>query len=118
MKKALLATLLALSPMIVMAQEMPQSPVKVPTTFTNFNSLLAFIQNLLDWFFIAIIVMAIFYLLYVGLRYILSGGKKETVQGIGTAFGYIIVGLIVAIIAKGLIYAVCTLFTPGGCRVW
>lgn len=117
MKKVLLATLLAISPMMVMAQELPPAPVVVPETFNSFSGLLTFVQNLLNWFFIAIIVMAVFYLLYVGLRYILSGGKKETVQGIGTAFGYIIVGLIVAIIAKGLIYAVCYLFSPGGCKV-
>lgn len=117
MKKVLLATLLAISPiMVVNAMEEP--PASLPETFSSFGTLLTFIQGLLNWFFVIIIIIAIFYLLYVGLRYVLSGGKKETVQGIGSALGYVLVGLVVAIIAKGLIYAVCTLFTASGCRIW
>lgn len=48
MKKALLATLLALSPMIVMAQLGEPAPGAVPETFYSFTTLLAFIQNLLN----------------------------------------------------------------------
>ena len=59
--------------------------------------------------------MAVFYLLYVALRYILSGGVAASVKAAGTAFGYILVGLLVAVIAKGLVFGLCSMIGTNAC---
>ena len=116
MKKALLIALLVIIPAMAFAQ--PTSKLTAPIVFETTDNLFAFIQNLLNWFFVIIIVLAIFYLLYVALRYVISGGVAASVKAAGTAFGYILLGLVVAVIAKGLVFAVCNLIGGGSCRIF
>ena len=116
LKKTLLVTLLLALPAIALAQApLPLGGTGAPIVFSTTDALIKFIQNILNWFFVIIIILAVFYLLYVALRYVVSGGKDDAVKGASSAFGYILLGLAVALIAKGLIYAVCHLISTATC---
>jgi len=116
MKKALLIGLLAILPIAAFAIQ--DYGVPAPTVFDTVGSLMNFIQIILNWFFVLIVIVAIFYLLYVALRYILSGGKADVIKGIGSSFGYILLGLLVALIAKGLVFGLCNMISSSGCKIF
>jgi len=116
MKKAILIGLLMTLPMAAFAIRDYGFPA--PTVFDTVDSLMNFVQIVLNWFFVIIIICAIFYLLYVAIRYILSGGKADVVKGIGSAFGYILLGLLIALIAKGLVFGLCNMISSAGCKIF
>ncbi len=119
LKKTLLVTLLLALPAMALADTgvapLPLGANGAPTIFSTSTSLISFIQSILNWFFVIIIIVAVFYLLYVAFHYVISGGNKDKVGVAGSAFGYILLGLAVALIAKGLIFAVCHLLSNTTC---
>ncbi|MDD3156171.1 MAG: hypothetical protein PHP14_01880 [Candidatus Pacebacteria bacterium] len=54
----------------------------------------------------------------IAIDYVVKGGQDpEKVKNNGKRLGYIIIGIVVALIAKGLIYLTCYLVTGGqSCR--
>jgi hypothetical protein len=52
------------------------------------------------------------------MRYITSGGKADVLKTAGSAFTMILLGLAIAIIAKGLVYAVCQLVGSTSCKLF
>jgi len=56
--------------------------------------------------------------LLIAIDYVVKGGQDpEKVKNNGKRLGYIIIGIVVALIAKGLIYLTCYLVTGGqSCR--
>jgi hypothetical protein len=49
----------------------------------------------------------------VAMNYITSGGKDDKVKENGKRLAFILVGIIVALIAKGLVFVTCNLVTGG-----
>ena len=126
---ALLASLgfLAYSALPAFAQ-LPQNPIpSSPTTIDpcpqgSFNNLCSkfrasdtgrIISTIITFLLIAAVVIALFYLIYGGIRWITSGGDKGKVDEARKHVIAAIVGLIVAFVAYFIIQIVLNLFGLG-----
>lgn len=118
MKKILPIALLLAMPIMALAITENPAGIKAPDAFVDVGGLWTFIQTALNWFFVAIVIVAVFYLLWVGLKYVTSGGKADVLKTAGSAFTMILLGLAIAIIAKGLVYAVCQLVGNTSCKLF
>lgn len=118
MKKFLPIALLLAVPIMTWAITENPAGIKAPDAFVDVGGLWTFIQTALNWFFVAIVIVAVFYLLWVGLKYVTSGGKADVLKTAGSAFTMILLGLAIAIIAKGLVYAVCQLVGNTSCKLF
>ena len=88
---------------------------------TNFN-LLDFVGTLINWFFYALLVVALFMLIWVGYIHVTAGGDSKKTSKAMTNLGYILMGIAIALIAKGLIFAACSIVIGDSidkiCKFW
>jgi len=61
-----------------------------------------------------LLILAVIYILFIAINYVTQGGQDPSkVKDNGKKLGYIIIGIVIALIAKGLIYLTCYLITGG-----
>ena len=115
MKKFLSIFVLALLVLPFTALALPSEPgVVLPEVMGTTTDLFAFIRIVLNWIFYALLILAVIYILFIAINYVTVGGSDPTkVKDNGKKLGFIILGIIVALIAKGLIFMVCYLITGG-----
>ena len=87
---------------------------------SNGFDLIGFVKTLINWYFYALLVVALFLLLGVGYTYVTAGGDTKKTGKAASTLGYILMGIAIALIAKGLIYAACFIVTntSGTCTFW
>lgn len=73
--------------------------------------ILPLIGTLLNWFFFALLVVALFLLIYVGYQYVTSSGDTKKTGIASKSLGFILVGIVIALLAKGLLYLTCHIIT-------
>lgn len=121
LKKILIVVLILAMPMVALATDdylkidyMNDAPG------SDFN-VITFVKVLINWLFYALLVVALIMLIMVGWHYVTTGGQDPTkVKDNGKKLGFILMGIAIALIAKGLIYAACFLVTSGTnvCTFW
>ena len=88
---------------------------------TDFN-LLDFVKTLINWFFYALLVVALFMLIWIGYIYVTAGGDTKKTGKAMSNLGYVLMGIAIALIAKGLIYAACNIVIGDNstqiCKFW
>jgi hypothetical protein len=80
-----------------------------------------FVGSVINWLFYALLVMALIMLILVGYHYVTTGGKDPTkVANNMQKLGFILLGIAIALLAKGLIYATCSIVSSSGslCKFW
>ncbi len=92
---------------------------EAPGSDGNFD-LIGFVKTLVNWYFYALLVVALFLLINVGYTYVTAGGDTKKTGKAASTLGYILMGIAIALIAKGLIYAACHIVTGsnGICTFW
>ena len=106
MKKiiALLALfMLVVSPVLVFANPVPAavSPQSVtPIPDTNFENT---IDNLTNWFFAILLVIAVWFFLWAGFTFVTANGEPDKITKARNQVMYGVIGVIVAVMAKGLV---------------
>lgn len=60
-------------------------------------------RNVITWALIVAGILALFYLIYGGIRYIRSGGDQEKVKGARETLTYALIGLIIIVLSFGII---------------
>jgi hypothetical protein len=82
--------------------------------------LIGFVKTLINWFFYALLVVALFLLINVGYTYVTAGGDPKKTGKAAQTLGYILMGIAIALLAKGLIYAACHIVTGSNsiCTFW
>lgn len=97
---------------------LPVDPgVTLPTTMTETTHLFDYIRIALNWFFYALLVLAIIFILIIAMNYVLAGGDSKKASENGKKLGYVLLGVVIALIAKGLVFLTCHLVTGGqSCR--
>lgn len=75
-----------------------------------------FLTTITDWLFGILIVVAVIFLILAAFNFITAGGDPEKVGTARQQVIYAIIGLIVAILARGLVNWICDTF-GGGCGV-
>jgi hypothetical protein len=68
----------------------------------------------LNWFFNITIIIAAIFLVYAGWQYVTAGGDEEKMKGGLNTLIRALIGVGIALLAKGLIYIVSTFITGTG----
>lgn len=99
-------------PLMVFAQDalldnMPQYMEEAPSS-TSFN-LFKFINTIINWLFYALLVAALVMLLLLAINYVTAGGSggSDKVKTNLSKLSMILLGIVVALLAKALIYVTC-----------
>lgn len=80
-----------------------QAPAVIPETVTTIAGLYGIVCSGINWFFSFIMIIAVFAILYAGLRFMTAGGQPEGVASARRYFAYALVGIVVAFLARGLV---------------
>ncbi len=106
---SMLALLTPLSTMALTEQEI--TSLTIPDV-----GILNLIGVLLNWFFFVLLVVAVFLLINVGYQYVVSGGASAKTTAASKTLGFILVGIVVALIAKGLVTLTCNIVGGPGTK--
>ncbi|MFH1643070.1 MAG: hypothetical protein ABH967_00310 [Patescibacteria group bacterium] len=103
-KKTLLSIVLlgiVMMPMII-------SAATLPTVSDNYGieSLVTKIESIGNLIFTALIVVATFFIIFAGWTYVTAGGDPTKIEGARTQIKNALIGIIIAMIAKGLVAVV------------
>ena len=105
MKKSLsvlaLTGLLVL-PAIALAQEtIPEGP-------QNLGAIVTLIETIGNWIFTFLLVLAVVMIVWAGFQFVTAGGSPEAVSSARSKVIYALIGVVVALLAKGAIAIVRT----------
>lgn len=78
-------------------------------TGSEVNRLVATTVNILSWI---VGIAAVIMIIVGGFRYVISGGDSNAISGAKTTILYALIGLVVALLAQGLVQFVLTRATP------
>ena len=110
MKKALLP-ILAISMLIAMPVFGNDLPAGDIPAFTGGLDIWELLGKALNWFFNAAIFIAAIYIVYAGWQYVTAGGDEEKAKKGLNNLIYALIGIGIALLAKGLIYVVSQFVT-------
>jgi low temperature requirement protein LtrA len=106
---SILAFLSAISVPFVYAEEWPPTAPEV-----TMDSPIAVVTLILNWFFGFVVIIAAIMIIAAGFIYVTSSGNAEKVKTAMNTLIYALIGLAVAILAKGLVFMVCKFLMPAG----
>jgi hypothetical protein len=110
MKKIILTiSLIALFSGAIIALAQPVAP-KINIDIWGPNSVITTITN---WFFGIVLLIAAIMLIAAGFTYVTSAGNEAKVKSAMNMLLYALVGVGIALLAKGLVYLICVLFGQG-----
>jgi hypothetical protein len=113
MKKYILPALILTVILVPSLQVMGQVPPFTMPTQTDFN-IWTQLGNALNWFFNALIFIAAIMIVFSGWQYVTAAGDTaKTGKALNTLI-YSLIGVAIALLAKGLIYVVVTYFGGAG----
>jgi len=104
---------IALSPLAFGQPTLP--PGQVPTVTID---IWTFLNKLLNWFFGIVIVLAALMFVYAGYTFIMAAGDAAKIKTALNTLIYGLVGVAVALMAKGLVYMICTFVGATACKFW
>ena len=84
-------------------------PPDVPNTIIELYGVICRLGN---WFFIFVMVIAVITFLRGALEYLMGGGNDEQVKRAKQLITYAIIGVIVALLAKSIIFVIGDLLDP------
>ena len=103
---AVLASFLIL-PLIGFAQVTPEVPPEsAPTVITTAGGLIDLIERIGNWVFAFLLAVAGVFLIYAGFLWVTAGGSPENVTKARTMLTNAIIGVAVALLARGLIMVI------------
>ncbi len=105
MKKALLP-ILAISILIAMPVFGDNLPAGDIPAFSGGLDIWKLLEKALNWFFNAAIFVAALYIVYAGWQYVTAGGDEEKAKKGLNNLIYALIGVGIALLAKGLIYVI------------
>jgi len=113
MKKSILALgiasvcLLSFSGMASAIGETP--PTTIPNTVTSATNFITLLNNIVNWVFVVVMVAAVIFIVLAGWQFITGGGDPQAVSQARNKLLYAAVGIIVAVLARGIVTAITSL---------
>lgn len=112
LKNFVIGLLILSLPLAVLAEtdwlnQMPDYMGSAPDA--NSFDIFDFINKLINWLFYALLVVALVMILMVAYTYITAGGEATKASKAGKNLGFILLGIAIALLAKGLIYLTCVI---------
>ena len=90
----------------------PHAP-DIPIDLWGPNSVIKTVTN---WFFGIVLLIAVIMIIAAGFNYVISAGNEAKVKTAMNLLIYALVGVAIALLAKGLVYVICLLLkTTGTC---
>ncbi|MFA5392572.1 MAG: TrbC/VirB2 family protein [Candidatus Paceibacterota bacterium] len=121
MKKIILAVSLltlfslVLVPFLANAQEETTGwPPTAPNV--NMDNPTELVTTILNWFFGIVIIVAAIMIISAGFTYVTSAGNADKIKGAMNTIIYALVGIAVALLAKGLVFMVCKFISGAECK--
>ena len=74
----------------------------------NVDGLLKFLTKVTSWLFIALLFMAFIFIIIGGFTYVSSKGDPKAIASAKNYIIYALIGVAVGVLAKGLVYLVCS----------
>jgi len=90
---------------------LPTIPEPQPWTIQD---VFDFLNTAVNWFFAFIMIVAVIMILVAAFYYLTARGNSKKVQTASNLLMYALIGVGVALLAKTLIYLVCTIVLPHG----
>jgi len=114
MKKIILTTvLLALFSVASISLAQYGAPV-APTVTVDLWSTTSVLTRAINWFFGIVIMIAAIMLISAGFTYVTSAGNADKMKTALNTLIYALVGVAIALLAKGLVFLICTFLNVGG----
>jgi TRAP-type C4-dicarboxylate transport system permease small subunit len=88
------------------------------TTVTSVDGLLRFLTKVTSWLFIALLFMAFIFIIIGGFTYVSSKGDPKAIASAKNYIIYALIGVAVGILAKGLVYLVCSILGTDQCPIF
>ena len=113
--KKYLPFLLALAAPLAASAQITPPPITAPSSIANINQVLQAVNvcAIVNWAFWLVIVFSIIFTLVAAFRYLTAGGNPERVKAAGSTLLYVVVGIVVALIAKGFPLLISSFFGAG-----
>ena len=111
MKKILLTlTIINLLLLPVVSLAVVVSPTEtIPTIITTPGDIIVIIDAIANWIFVILLAVAVIFILIAAFQFLTAGGAPERVSAARTNLLYAVVGVGVAVLAKGFIELVKTI---------
>ncbi len=91
----------------------------VPTTaVTSIDGLFKLLTKITSWLFIALLFMAFIFIVVGGFTYVSSKGDPKAIATAKNYIIYALIGVAVGILAKGLVYLVCSILGASSCPIF
>ena len=84
---------------------------KLPTNVTSGADFVTTVLGITDWIFVILLLLAIIFIVLAGFQFVTGGGDPTAVAQARNKLIYAAVGIIVALLAKGLPVALRTIIT-------
>lgn len=108
----LIFVMLGGSGLVLAAGETPPTSFfggEIPTGVTSGEAFLNVIDNIVDWVFVIVLLGGVVFIVLAGLQFITGGGDPQTVSQARNKLLWGAVGIMVAVLARGLVTAVRTI---------
>lgn len=86
---------------------------QAPTVLTSVADFVNLIRTLRNWLFTLVIVLAVLFLIYAGFQYVTAGGDTKKIEGARAMIVNVVIGLVIAIAAIGLVNVISNLLGWG-----
>lgn len=95
-------------PVVSLAQVV--SPTEtIPTIITQPGDIIVIIDAIANWIFVILLAVAVIFVLIAAFQFLTSGGAPERISAARTNLLYAVVGVAVAVLARGFITLVKTI---------
>jgi len=84
-------------------------PTTIPDIVTSAGNFVDLLDNIVDWIFVVVMVFAAIYIVLAGFAFITGGGDPQSVAGARNKLLYAAIGIIVAVLSRGIIKAIISL---------
>ena len=122
MKKIILALfalfVLTATPFLAIGQNTftvpkPEQLPTAPATLGQ-NDVLASVDNITNWFFAAFLIVAVWFLILAAFHFVTANGEIEAVNKARNEVMYAMIGVLIAVLAKGIVGLAMGLAKPSG----
>lgn len=98
---------LLIMPVMALAQQLPSNDSDIVTTPNNVD-VLGSLNNILNLLFTILLIAAAIFIVIAGFYFVTAQGSAERIQQGRNMLTYALMGVAVAIIAKGLVFLMCS----------
>ncbi len=87
-------------------------PKTIPSNIASATEFIEVLDGIVDWFFIVVLLGAVIFVIFAAWKFISGGGDPQAVSQARSSLFYAAIGILAAVLAKGIVAAVSNLIVP------